>query len=463
MDHIRCPDALTLSEPLVYNIIKIGKDQKVPVRCKKSDFRIFWTPNVDIPVSDRGPALFLFPMKGEKAMPDSALEGIKVIDLSRVLAGPYCTMILGDLGAEVIKIEAPGGSDDTRAWGPPFAGDVSAYYLCANRNKKALTLNLREETGRRILKTLVRDADVLIHNFKTGTMEKWGLSYRELSVENPGLVYCGISGYGQTGPYRELPGYDFVIQAMCGLMSVTGTAETGPLKVGVAITDVLTGLYAAVAIQAALLARAHTGAGQEIDLSLYDCAISAMVNVASNYLISGQIPGRLGNKHPNIVPYQTFRAADGELAIAVGNDRQFRTLCRLLGMPELADDERFATNPRRLEHVEELEKRINAVTSTRPRAHWVNLFWQSGIPSGPIQTLDQVFRDPQVVARGMKIDMRHPTAGMVPLVASPIKMSATPVSYRDHPPAAGEHTDEILRAHGFSEEEIQEWRRRGVI
>ncbi|MFC4617486.1 CaiB/BaiF CoA transferase family protein [Camelliibacillus cellulosilyticus] len=396
-------------------------------------------------------------------MREGALSGIKVIDLSRVLAGPYCTMILGDLGAEVIKVEAPGGSDDTRAWGPPFAGGESAYYLCVNRNKKAITLNLKTEAGRQILQTLTADADVVIHNFKPGTMEKWRLDYNTLKEDNPRLIYCGISGYGKTGPYKEIPGYDFVIQAMSGLMSVTGTPETGPLKVGVAITDILTGLYAANAIQAAIIERSRSGYGQDIDLSLYDCAVSAMVNVASNYLISGRVPGRLGNKHPNIVPYQTFRAQDGDMAIAVGNDRQFRKLCEILAIPELADDERFHTNPKRLENLNELETIIDRITQTQPLAFWLAKMKVAGIPSGPIQTMDQVFQDPQVVARNMKTEMNHPTAGKIPLVASPLKLSQSPVSYRHHPPLAGEHTAEILQIHGYTPEEIEKLQQDGTI
>lgn len=392
-----------------------------------------------------------------------ALNGIKVIDCSRVLAGPYCSMILGDLGAKVIKIEAPGGSDDTRAWGPPFAGGESAYYFSANRNKRGMTLNLKSEKGREILKELIKSADVLLHNFKPGAMEKWGLDYGRVKVLNEHLIYCGISGFGQTGPYREMPGYDFVIQAMSGLMSITGPADMGPYKVGVAITDVLTGLYAANAIQASLLERKQSGSGQEIDLSLYDCAISSLVNVASNYLVSGKTPKRLGNKHPNIVPYQTFKAQDGEMAIAVGNDRQFRILCHELGVPELAENEDYLTNPKRLEHIDDLETAINEALSQKTIDVWTKAFMKAGIPAGPIQSMDQVFQDPQVKARNMTVSVDHPTAGEITLVGSPINLSKTPVTYDRHPPLAGEHTEEILKEYHFSPEEIAEWRQNGII
>ncbi|WP_027724473.1 CaiB/BaiF CoA transferase family protein [Tuberibacillus calidus] len=392
-----------------------------------------------------------------------ALEGIKVIDCSRVLAGPFCTMILGDLGADIIKIEAPGGSDDTRAWGPPFAGGESAYYFSANRNKRALTLNLKTEEGRGILKTLVRDADVLVHNFKPGTMEKWDLHFDRLKTMNQRLIYCGISGFGKTGPYSSMPGYDFVIQAMSGFMSITGPVDGAPHKVGVAITDVLTGLYAALAIQAALIERDRSGTGQEIDLALYDCAVSALVNVASNYLVSKNPPRRLGNRHPNIVPYQTYKARDGEMAIAVGNDRQFRQLCHIIGAPYLADDPRFETNPKRLEHIDELESAINEALRAKSVNDWTALFMQAGIPAGPIQTVDQVFSDPQVKAREMVTELTHPTAGPLSLVASPIKFSKTPVVYERHPPLAGEHTEEILKEYGFTSKQIADWQNSGII
>src|SRR5690625_2062269 len=273
-----------------------------------------------------------------------ALSGIKILDLSRVLAGPYSTMILGDLGAEVIKVEAPGGSDDTRKWGPPFKNGVSAYYLCANRSKKSVTVDQKTSDGIAQIKELVKDADVVINNFKVGTMERFGLDYKTLKKINEKIVYCSITGFGETGPYQHMAGYDFIIQAMSGLMSITGTEESGPQKVGVAMTDVLTGLYACIGIEAALLEREKSGEGQKIDISLYDSAVSSLVNIASNYLMSGQIPRRLGNHHANIVPYQTFETSDGEIVIAVGNDRQFEALTKILGRPNLAADARFRHN-----------------------------------------------------------------------------------------------------------------------
>ena len=279
-----------------------------------------------------------------------ALAGIRILDLSRVLAGPFCTMILGDLGAEVIKVEAPGGSDETRKWGPPFEKGISAYYLCANRNKKSITVNLKSEEGIRIIKELVKDCDVIINNFKTGTMERFGIGFETLANINPRIIYCSITGFGETGPYKDQPGYDFIIQAMSGLMSITGDESSGPQKLGVAITDVLTGLYACIGIQAALLERERSGKGQKIDLSLYDSAVSALVNIGSNYLMTGKVPSRLGNQHANIVPYQAFQTQDGYIVIAVGNDHQFRVFCEIIGRSDLADDERFRTNPDRVKN-----------------------------------------------------------------------------------------------------------------
>jgi len=270
-----------------------------------------------------------------------ALTGIKIVDLSRVLAGPFCTMILGDLGADVIKVERPGDGDDTRKWGPPFKDGVSAYYLCANRNKRSVEIDLKTEDGKEQVRQLLRDADVLIHNFKVGTMERFGLAYDDVRTINEQLIYCSITGFGETGPYKEMAGYDFIIQAMSGLMSITGTEQSGPQKMGIAITDVLTGLYATIGIQAALIERNVSNKGQKIDLALYDSAVSVLINIGSNYLMNREIPGRLGNNHANIVPYQTFQTKDGDIVIAVGNDRQFATLCNIIGKKELADDVRF--------------------------------------------------------------------------------------------------------------------------
>ncbi|SDZ94783.1 Crotonobetainyl-CoA:carnitine CoA-transferase CaiB [Thalassobacillus cyri] len=374
----------------------------------------------------------------------SALSGIKVLDLSRVLAGPYCTMILGDLGAEVVKVEAPGGSDETRKWGPPFQEGISAYYLCTNRNKKSITINLKSEQGKKQIMDLVRDFDVVIHNFKAGTMERLGLGYDALKDINPRLVYCGITGFGETGPYKDLPGYDFIIQAMSGLMSITGDETSGPQKVGIAITDVLTGLYACIGIQAALLERNQSGTGQKVDLALYDTAVSSLVNIAGNYLMSGKIPKRLGNNHANIVPYQTFRTADGEMVVAVGNDRQFQRLCDLLQLSEIALDDCFSTNPARVENREELRNILQAAFLKHPAFYWKRKLDKALIPCGPIQNLKVLSNDPQLAAREMFFSMHHPKAGEIKLVGSPLKLSRTPVSYRYHPPEAGEHQQEFL-------------------
>ncbi|MHA6253179.1 CaiB/BaiF CoA transferase family protein [Oceanobacillus sp. CAU 1775] len=373
-----------------------------------------------------------------------ALEGIKVLDLSRVLAGPYCTMILGDLGAEVIKVEAHGGSDETRQWGPPFQNGISAYYLSTNRNKKSITINLKSETGIEKIKELVSESDVIINNFKTGTMERFGLDYETLKEINPRLVYCSITGFGETGPYQDLPGYDFIIQAMSGLMSINGDEKSGPQKFGVAITDILTGLYACIGIQSALLERALSGMGQKLDISLYDTAVSSLVNIGSNYLMSGQIPKPLGNQHANIVPYQTFSTMDGELVIAVGNDKQFKALCTILGKAEYSLDERFITNEERVKNRRIIVPLLQEEFSKQPTHFWHQKCQENNIPCGPIQTIDQVIQDPQLIAREMFLSTEHPTAGKINMIGSPLKLSRTPVTLRHHPPIAGEHNKEIL-------------------
>jgi crotonobetainyl-CoA:carnitine CoA-transferase CaiB-like acyl-CoA transferase len=392
-----------------------------------------------------------------------ALTGLKVLDLTRVLAGPYCTMILADLGADVIKVEAPGGSDETRAWGPPFQNGVSAYYLCANRNKRSITVNLKTEEGREIIRTLAKEADVLIHNFKTGSMENWSLDYDSLKHMNPRLVYCSITGFGETGPYRHLPGYDYIIQGMSGLMSITGSEESGPMKIGVAMVDILTGLYSAISIEAALLEREKSGEGQKIDMSLMDTAVSSLANVASNYLMSGTIPRRLGNDHPNIVPYSKFKARDGEMIIAVGNNRQFATLCEVMGISEIAADERFHTNEARVKNKQELTDILESRLQGKPIQEWLELFSQHNIPCGPIATMDQVFNHPQVIARDMVAHMDHPEAGEIKLVGSPIKLSRTKTKIERHPPIAGEHTAEILQQAGYSQEEIEHLKEKNII
>lgn len=372
-----------------------------------------------------------------------ALSGIKVLDLSRVLAGPYCTMILGDLGAEVIKVESPSG-DDTRRWGPPFKNGISAYYVCTNRNKKSVTIDLKTNSGMEQVFELIEDADVLIHNFKTGTMEKFGLAHETLEKAYPQLVYCSITGFGETGPYKNLPGYDFIIQAMSGLMSITGTDQSGPQKVGIAITDVLTGLYAAIGIQAALIERVQSGRGQKIDLALYDSAVSALINIGSNFLMSGKVPGRLGNSHANIVPYESFQTKDGEIVIAVGNDEQFTRFCTILQLDDLSVDKRFSTNAKRVENRNLLIPLIQEKLIGRTTEYWREKCESVGIPCGPFQQLNEVYKDPQLRARNMFIKADHPVAGEIEVIGSPLKLSRTPVTYRQHPPIKGEHNSHIF-------------------
>ena len=394
----------------------------------------------------------------------SPLAGFRILDLSRVLAGPFCTMLLGDLGAEVIKVERPGTGDDTRAWGPPFVSGESAYYLCANRNKKSLTVNLKSAAGQEIIRRLARVSDVLVENFKVGELAQLGLGYDHLKALNPGLVYCSITGYGQTGPDSDLPGYDFIIQGRGGVMSITGEPAGEPMKVGVAIADITAGLFAANAIQAALLARVRTGRGQAIDIALLDTQVAWLANVASNYLVSGQRPGRFGNAHPTIVPYQSFPAREGFFCLAVGNDGQWQKLCRLLGRSELAVDPRFATNPARVQHRDVLIPMLQEVFVTQDSAFWLREIAAAGIPCGPVQTIDHVFADPQVLARDMVWTVPHPAVGEVRLTGSPLKLSETPVAYRTHPPLLGEHTDEVLTSLlGYAPEEVARLRAEGAV
>ncbi len=372
------------------------------------------------------------------------LQGIRVLDLSRVLAGPYCTMVLGDLGAEVIKVEPPEG-DETRGWGPPFAGGESAYYLCVNRNKRDIVINLKTDEGKSILHELAMQSDVLVENFRPGTLQKFGLDFETLHALNPKLIYCSITGFGQTGSMKDKPGYDFMIQASGGLMSITGEPEGEPMKTGVAVVDLFAGQNAIIAILAALQARTLTGEGQHLDIALFDSQLGWLANVASNYLISGKLPKRRGNAHANIVPYQSFQASDGWFAIAVGNDRQFVRLCDLLGKPELAADEKFATNSARVQNREEIIALLADIFKTASVSEWLRELDEAEIPCGPINNFEQVFSMPQVEERRMLIKMNHPTIGELPLVGSPLKMSATPVEYRLPPPLMGEHTEEILR------------------
>jgi formyl-CoA transferase len=365
-------------------------------------------------------------------------------------------MILGDLGAEVIKVERPGEGDDTREWGPPFAAGESAYFLCVNRNKKSVALDLKSPEGIAAVRALSARSDVVIENFRVGAADKLGIGYEALAKGNPGLVYCSITGYGQTGPYRDLPGYDFIAQAMSGLMSITGERDGEPMKLGVATVDLTTGMYAAVAVLAALRRRDSTGVGQRIDLALMDSALSWLANVGENYLVSAEVPGRFGNAHATIVPYQVFRSKDGYIAVGIGNDRQYRKFCGIAGAPELSSDERFSTNPERVRNRETLVPLLEGVFATRTTAGWIERLWSEGIPAGPIHTVDRALEDPSTLAREMVVEMQHPRAGSVRLIGSPMKFSATPVEYRRPPPLLGEHTEEVLRdLLGMSPEEIQ--------
>lgn len=393
------------------------------------------------------------------------LDGVRVVDLTRVLAGPYCTMILGDLGAEVIKIEHPVRGDDTRHWGPPFVeGGQSAYFLCANRNKRSLTLNLKSEKGLGILKELIEVGDIVVENFRVGTLERWGLSYEELQRLRAGVIYCSITGYGYTGPYRDRPGYDFMAQAQSGFMSVNGPVAGEPYRAGVAIADLAAGIFASNAIMAALYARERTGEGQRIDISLLDSMVALMTYVASNYLVSGETPQRYGNAHPNIVPYREFKTSDGYIALAAGNDRQWSMLCDAIGHPEWAKDERFSTNPKRLENREVLVMQVNDEIGRRDSAYWLSLFEEIGIPAASINDMANTFSDPQVQARNLRWEVPHPTAGTVPLVASPLNIPTSPAQVRHPPPLLGQHTDEILSdLLGYDQESIQSLREQGNI
>jgi crotonobetainyl-CoA:carnitine CoA-transferase CaiB-like acyl-CoA transferase len=408
---------------------------------------------------------------------ENALSHITVLDLSRILAGPWAGQVLADLGAEVIKIERPTSGDDTRAWGPPFLRDAegrenpaadAAYFLCANRNKKSVTVDFTTPEGRSIVERLAREADVVLENFKVGGLKAYGLDYEALKAVNPRLIYCSITGFGQTGPYAARPGYDFLVQAMGGLMSITGRgageAGAGPQKAGVALTDILTGLYAAIGILAALAHRERTGVGQYIDLSLLDVQVACLANQAMNYLVSGDVPGRLGNAHPNIVPYQDFPTSDGYMIIAVGNDTQFTRLCAEMRIAELAQDARFATNKNRVVNRAALIERLCEVTLTRPTAQWVAALENAGVPCGPINSIDAVFADPQIKARAMQVVMPHPLSGTVSLVANPLRLSETPVTYRAAPPLLGAQTSEVLHERlGMTTEEIDALSAKGIV
>ncbi len=394
------------------------------------------------------------------------LANIRVLDLTRVLAGPWCTQNLADLGADVIKVERPGSGDDTRGWGPPYLKDQhgtdtseAAYYLSANRNKRSLALDFTSEAGREVILALAAKADILVENYKVGGLKKYGLDYDSLKQINPRLIYCSITGFGQTGPYATRPGYDYIIQGMGGLMSITGEHDDlpggGPQKAGVAVSDLMTGMYSTVAILAALNERHSSGLGQHIDMALLDCQVAMLANQNLNYMTSGQAPRRAGNAHQNLVPYQVFEVEDGHLILAVGNDTQFAAFCRLINMPELSEDDRYRKNAGRVVNRESLIPLLATVMKTRKRDVWLADLEASNIPAGPINTIDQVYEDPQVIARQMKLELPHPAAGTTPMTASPMRFSDTPIQYRNAPPMLGQHSEAILKEElGWSDEKI---------
>lgn len=402
----------------------------------------------------------------------AALDGVRVLDLARVLAGPWATQILADLGADVLKVEQPGRGDDTRAWGPPFLQmpeggedrEESAYYICCNRNKRSIAIDIATPEGADLVRSLAAKADVLVENFKVGGLARYGLDYEAIRAINPRIVYCSITGFGQTGPYADRPGYDFVAQGMGGFMSVTGEEGGGPLRAGVAMADLSTGMYAAVSILAALRHAERTGEGQQIDLSLLDTQIAMMANQGSSWLVGGINPGRLGNRHPTVVPYRTFRVADGEIIIAVGNDGQFRALCGLLGRPDLADDPRFATSAARQVNRDAIEQLIQDAVASETGLALIDRLVAANVPAGPVNTLKDVYADPFVTARETVQSFERADGAVIPTVAFPAKLSATPATYHTAPPRVGEHTDEGLRAWlDLSGDELDGFAQAGVI
>lgn len=390
------------------------------------------------------------------------LSGIKVLDLSRILAGPWCTQNLADLGADVIKVERPGVGDDTRSWGPPYLKDEqgretseSAYYLSANRNKRSITIDFSQPAGAELVREMAKSCDILVENFKVGGLKKYGLDYETMRQINPALIYCSITGFGQTGPMAPLPGYDFMIQGMGGLMSITGERDDlpggGPQKAGVAVTDIITGMYATVGILGALHERTRSGKGQHIDIALLDSHVALLANQNLNYMTTGVPPKRYGNAHQNVVPYQVFETADGHMIVATGNDNQYRAYCRAIGRADLAEHPRYETNSKRLKHRDELIAILAEVMKTGTTDEWIDKLRAVGVPSGPINNLKQVFENPQVQARGLWLEMDHPLAGKAPTTASPIRYSDTPVTYRQAPPLLGEHTEEIVAEFGLTD------------
>jgi formyl-CoA transferase len=405
----------------------------------------------------------------------TALGHIRVLDLTRILAGPWCSQNLADLGADVIKVERPSVGDDTRTWGPPYLQDQegkptteAAYYLCANRGKRAITVDIATPEGQQIIRELCLQSDVVLENYKVGQLKKYGLDYASLKEIKPDIVYCSITGFGQTGPYAHRAGYDFIVQGMGGLMSLTGERDDlpggGPQKAGVAIADLMTGMYATIAVMAALTHRDRTGEGQYIDMALLDVQVAMLANMGSNYLTSGKPPQRWGNAHQNIVPYQTFATADGHIIVAAGNDSQYRKFVQVGGCPALADDARFCTNPLRVQHRDILVPMLVTMVKQKTKKDWIDLLEAEGVPCGPINTLDEVFENPQVTARGMQINVPHPSAGQVKMVGSPINLSQTPVHYNAAPPLLGQHTEQILRELlGYTPEQLIQLKVAGVI
>ena len=392
------------------------------------------------------------------------LDGIRVLDLSRIIAGPFCSQILGDMGADVIKVEQPGSGDETRTWGPPFANGEAVYFFCVNRNKRSLTLNLKDPRGQAIFRALVNRSDVLLENFKPGTLAKLGLDYEALRPENPRLIYCAISGFGRTGPYADRGGFDVIAQAVGGLMEITGEPDGPPVKVGVAMTDIATALYAHGAILAALYSREQTGVGQRIDTSLLETQLAALINIASSYLNGGVLPQKWGTAHTNIVPYQAFRTKDGYLIVGGATDRLWMKLCEALELPDLAHDPAYATNEQRVRHRAEIVRRLEERLGTKTRKEWEAIFAPTGVPCGAINRMDEVFADPQVEHLGMVWEATHPQTGPIRMVRNPVTFSETPVALRQLPPRLGEHTEDVLRdLLGYAQADIEALRATGVV
>ena len=396
-------------------------------------------------------------------VPTGALDGVTVLDLTRVLSGPYCTMMLADMGARVIKVEQPGKGDDTRAWGPPFQKGESAYFLSINRNKESVTLNLKHPDGRRVLDALVARADVLVENFRPGTLDRMGLGYQDLSARRPDLVFCSISGFGQTGPRRREPGYDAVLQGEGGLMSITGSDDGPGYRLGVAIADIATGMFAAYGVAMALLARHRTGRGQLVDVGMLDSVAALLTYQAGIYFATGSAPPRLGNRHPTITPYETLEAADGDLVVAAGNDQLWRTFCGVLGLDALADDPRFRTNRDRVAARGELRTLLVERLRTRPAAEWLAELKAAGVPCGAVRDLAEVYSDPQIIERAMVVAAEHPVAGSIRQLGVPVKLGDTPGAVRTPPPVLGQHTRDVLVELGFGDEEIGRFREAGAV